>query len=91
MFSSQTPRPLAISKSELPHLGHLIYVCATSGTKWMASAVVLSSFLMLNCHLVPQTLHLSVDLAFKMWNLAFLKEQTAKLEAQPVEVHQPVS
>ena len=38
----------------------------------MASAVALSSFFKLNCHLVAQTLHLSVELILRMWNLAFL-------------------
>ena len=73
MSSSQTPRPVTISKSGLPHFGHLIKLCEASGTKWMASAVALSSFFRLNCHVVAQTLHFSVDLALRMWNLVFLK------------------
>jgi hypothetical protein len=62
-----------ISKSGLPHLGHLMYVCATSGTKCMASAVVLFSCCFLKSHVCPQTLHLSVVFAFVMWNFAFVR------------------
>ncbi len=36
----------------------------------MASAVALSNFLELYCHVLLQTRHLRVDLAFRMWNLA---------------------
>jgi hypothetical protein len=73
MFSSQTPRPSEISKSGLPHFGHLMYACATSGTKCIASAVVSSSLFFLKSQVFPQTRHLSVVLAFEMWNSAFLK------------------
>ena len=73
-LSSQTPRPLAISKSGLPHLGHLTKVCAASGTKWIASAVAWSSSSFLNRQVVPQTRHLSSVLAFRIRNFEFLNK-----------------
>jgi len=72
MLSSQTPRPFNISKSGLPHFGHLIYVCATSGTKCIASVVSLSSLFFLKSHEFSQTLHLSTALALVNRNFVFL-------------------
>jgi len=73
MFLSQTPRPSVISKSGLPHFRHLMYACATSGTKCIASAVLLSSFCFVKSHVLPHALHWSVVFARAMRNLAFLK------------------
>jgi len=48
-------------------------VCATSGTKCIASAVSLSSFCFLKSHVLPHALHFSVVFARVMRNLVFLK------------------
>jgi hypothetical protein len=73
MFSSQIPRPLVISKSGLLHFGHLMYACATSGMKCMASVVFLSSLWFWNSHVFPHARHLSCVFACVMRNFVFLR------------------
>ena len=62
-----------ISKSGLPQRGHFMYVWATSGTKWMASLVVGSSFCFWKSQVFPQARHLSVVFALVILNRVFLK------------------
>ena len=73
MFSSQIHRPSVISKSGLLHFGHLMYACATSGMKCMASAVFLSSLWFWNGHVFPHARHLSCVFARVMRKLVFLR------------------
>ena len=61
-----------ISKSGLLHFGHLMYACAASGMKCMASAVFLSSLCCWNGHVFSHARHLSCVFARVIRNLVFL-------------------
>src|SRR3972149_8791819 len=71
-LSSQTPLPSTTSKSGLPHFEHLMYVCATSGTKCIASATLASNFSLSKNHLCPHARHFSSAFVVQICIFVFL-------------------